>query len=237
MELRPFPNTGMHFEDELRYLIEIFSTRMVAAIHIPACGGSKLADLKVELSAYSKSSEDSLHPGLATPSLHSIASRNAVDPLHLKGQAIVVRALSTANKVNEKVFRALAKHLASQNVMLILKVPYKRIHSQYWALIPPAEESGEREAAAAHMVLLRLVEKEDVLRPILAANMEDDEDDVLEFASYIGQALKSLGPVGCYNPMACSGGLFREDKVPPQLRLVRTYSHVYSSSFIVVVFV
>jgi Ku70/Ku80 beta-barrel domain len=217
VELRPFSNTGLHFEDELRHIIEGFASKISCAFQLPSIGMSKLSDLEVDLVSYSKSAEDCIHEGLSHPTLHSVASRNSVDPLYLLGQSLIVLPSSTVKAAdsNAAVFRALSSVLATQDLMLIVKVPYQISCAQYWALIPPSNKDMSR---LSHMVMVRLMEKEDVLRQQFyddsaANNQSISSSDIDEYKKYIETALKSLGAVTNYNPMTCASGSMQTKNV------------------------
>ena len=160
--MRFFSNIGIHYEEELRSLFEAFSRTIFSSMPIPKIGTSKLANLELELSSLTLSSEDSIHEGLRNLSLYCLASSDQVNPLVLMGRGLMVRPSSAlaegpSRGSNEASFRALANYLANHQIMLVVRAGYNGGFQYYGIVPPPMHFEG-------HMALVQLASREDILR-------------------------------------------------------------------------
>ena len=160
--LRLFTNTGIHYEDELRTLYEVFSRTVFASISLPKIGMSRLANLELELTSLTLSSEDSIHEGLRHISLYCLANSDQVNPLVLMGRGLMVKPSSALSEgplrvSNDATFRALADYLASNQTMLVVRTDFKGGFQYYGMVPPPVHFEG-------HMALVQLAAREDILR-------------------------------------------------------------------------
>ena len=162
VESRFFSNIGLQFEEELRSLLESFCRTVYASIQLPKYGMGRLANLELELSSFTLSSEDSIHEGLQSPSVYCLASTDQVDPLLIVGKGLKV-APSTrlpdgpAHCSNVATFKALITVLAAYESMLVVRTTNNK-GWQYYGMIPPPKNHG------GHMAMVQLATREDILR-------------------------------------------------------------------------
>jgi hypothetical protein len=161
-----FPNTSLHFDEQLRSILDQFATPIRASLELPRVPQVKLSNLELELSSRSLATQDHLHEGLYRPIVIHLAKRAPFDPLLLAGDALIVRPApltdSKLRDANELTFRALHKTLIARDRLLILRTPLRQTCYQFWALVP-----GNSLVGVGHMALLRLLDNENLLRAII----------------------------------------------------------------------
>lgn len=162
LTLRFFCNIGIHYEEELRSLFEAFSRTIFASMPLPKIGMSRLANLELELSSLTLSSEDSIHEGLKRICLYCLASSDQVNPLVLMGRGLMAKPSSALSQgpsrvSNDATFWALSNYLASNQMMLVVRAGYNGGFQYYGLVPPPLHFEG-------HMALVQLATREDILR-------------------------------------------------------------------------
>jgi hypothetical protein len=181
----------------------------------------------IDLIPGSAGSADLIHDGLSTPALHSICSKSKFNPLFIEGHAFTIipttrpsslsSPLSARDKASENqnrvIFANLAKVLAKDSAILVLKVPYLENRcSQYWAVIPPME--SDSTINRYQMILIKLVDKDSLLRchdnDITEdikenTNIDGNDDDDDEIMDYLQQSLKGMA-FKEYNPRSSYSG-------------------------------
>lgn len=87
-----------------------------------------------------------LHEGLTQPELHSIISRNSLNPLFIKGNCMSIKSDSNPNVYKNQAlhfsFTSVTKYLSIHDYMLVLRVynDTSNCH-EYWCMIPPSGDN------------------------------------------------------------------------------------------------
>jgi hypothetical protein len=169
-----------------------------------------------------------IHEGMSTPLLHSVCSKKVFNPLYIEGHAFTIIPTmkpsvsekdKASNNQNKVIFKNLAKLLAKDGTILVLKVPFlDNKCSQYWAIIPPSnmvpnkddDNTVTRDISFQQMILIKLIDKDSLLRcndkeiadEIVDESNDDDDDDIIEYLQHSLQGMAFHE----YNPRSSFSG-------------------------------
>jgi len=230
---QPIINTSIYYEEEIRLILSNISPCVSSRLAFPSLDGQHCS-LLIDLIPSSVASADMIHEGMSTPLLHSVCSKKHFNPLYIEGHAFTIIPTmkpsvsekdKASNNQNKVIFKNLAKLLAKDGTILVLKVPFlENKCSQYWAIIPPScassmipKDDGDNTVTSdisyQQMILIKLIDKDSLLRcndkeisddivDGMESNDDDDDDDIIEYLQHSLQGMAFHE----YNPRSSFSG-------------------------------